>query len=434
MLFRWTEDAVTTKLKPAFEELLDIRGITRDWDAKEKAFTFSNGSKVWMFGLKAVSQIELFNKIRGLGVCRIMGDQVEEMDRGVAGELRGRLRPNLTATLAARTYPFQLTFIANPEDHDFWLAKEFPLDNRIKGRKVYSLSIFDNYHLPKESAESLLRQYPPDHPKHLTMVLGQRGPNVIGDAVFEGLYRKDLHWRSALYDPALPLWESFHCGTHNPTWVITQPMQGTGLTVLAGVRGEGLMLEDFCGIVKMYRSTWFPPTVPIQTCVAPMGASALQHGRRFTPLDVIRQKFDVSLLSRANGNDPDVRLAMIEHLASLLRSRNARGEESLCVNTDLSRFVIASREEMRESSFVHHAFEAGFVWDEHFVSIENKNIRQSREDDKFANAMHCLENICLNFCVGQNPGQAERDAAMRHALLGPPVTRHQMPFGLGYLG
>src|ERR1700739_535849 len=44
LLARWTEEAVSTKLRKAFEELLYIRGITADFDAKSKAYRFENGS------------------------------------------------------------------------------------------------------------------------------------------------------------------------------------------------------------------------------------------------------------------------------------------------------------------------------------------------------------------------------------------------------
>src|SRR5262245_16427393 len=51
LLFRWSKDAVETKLKPAFEELLDIRGISAAWDNKQNCFVFDNGSTAFMFGL-----------------------------------------------------------------------------------------------------------------------------------------------------------------------------------------------------------------------------------------------------------------------------------------------------------------------------------------------------------------------------------------------
>lgn len=417
LLFRWSEDAVATKLRVAFEELLSIRGITAEWEAKQKSYTFPNGSKAFMFGLKAVSLVEQFNKIRGLGVSRIFGDQVEEMQQEVAGELRGRLRPDLTATLQGRRFPFQLTFVANPEDEDFWLSKEFPVDDRIKGRKLYSLSIFDNIKLPEESRDSLIRQFPAEHPKHQTMVLGRRGPNITGIPVFEGLYKKELHLREVASDPQRPFYESFEFGKHNPTYVVGQAMYAGGLTLLGGIRGQEMVLEDFLPIVKDYRSRWIPAGAKVQTCTSPMGEKSNTVLSRFTSLDILREA-GFRAIYRDNGNSPDVRLAMIEHIAGYLRRRTTTGQESIAVSNDESDWMIASREGIRESPFMHIALEAGYTWDKHFVSVSNKEVRQPREDDKFANIMHCVENIVLNFCAGQSTPEemAKRRSASRARL------------------
>ncbi len=429
LMFRWTEDAVSTKLKTAFEEILAIRGLNPTWDAKQKLYQFENGSRAFMFGLKSVSAVEMFNKIRGLGVSRIMGDQIEEMEQAVAGELRGRLRPDLTATVSGRKYPFQLTFVANPSDSDFWLSREFPADNHIKGRKLFSLSVFDNPHLPQETVDGLMRAFPSDHPKNRTMVLGQRGPAVYGVPVFENLYRKDLHWAKPLQIRTdMPILESFEFGKHNPCWVFGQAMHAGGLAVHGGVLALGMVLEDFVPIVEQYRKDWYPKGVPVKTCAAPMGEKLQQAGARYTALDVLRKKAGIIAKWRDNGNAPDVRLAMIENLSSYMRKRNARGEESFAVSTDESRFIITGRaEDTRLSPFVHHACEGGYVWDPHFVSVSNKEVKQPREDDKFANAMHCLENIELNFCAGlrtaEERDQREREnrGRVRQTLGNPPL-------------
>jgi hypothetical protein len=423
LLFRWTEDATTTKLRVAFEELCAIRGVAHNWEAKEKRYTLLNGSTAYAFGLKANSLIEEYNKIRGLGVSRIMGDQVEEVRPSVAAELRGRLRPNLTATLRNERYPMQLTFVANPSDYEFWLSREFPYGDKIKGRKVHSISVFDNKHLPQESVESLLRQYPPDHPKNLTMIMGLRGPNITGVPVYEGLYQEALHWRPMAYDPRMPILESFEFGKHTPVWVCGQAMRSGGLSILGGMIGESLVLEDFLPQVKQARQDWFPKEAVYKTCTAPMGEQQQTLSRRYTPLDILR-RHGFSAQWRDNGNSPDVRLAMIENIAGHLRRRNAAGEESIGIETNPQRFIIVARDERRESPFVHHAFEGGFCWDAHFTSVANKELRQPAEDDKFANVMHAIENIELNFCAGQQT-QAERDtkrAAAGHQILTDEFT------------
>lgn len=426
LLFRWSEDAVATKLKPAFEEILSLRGMTAEWDAKEKRFLLANGSIAYMFGLKAVSLVEQFNKIRGLGVARIGGDQVEEVAQAVAGELRGRLRPNLTATMRGKRYPFQLTFVSNSEDDDFWLSKEFPIDNHIKGRTLYQISVFDNKHADPESIASLLRQWPEDHPKHRTMILGRRGPKVQGVPAFEGLYRKDLHWRPIPFRPELPILESIECGKHNPAWVYGQAFHGGGFGVLGGVLGLGMVLEDFLKRIDQLRREWYPVGVPVKTCVSPMGGGHLA-GLRYTLLDIIKQQIRVTPLYRENGNAADVRVAIVENLSGYLRRRNADGQEAFGISNDPAKFFIISKDESRASPVVHHAFEGGATWDDHFVSVGNKEVRQVREDDKFANVLHCIENIELNYLAGKKT--PEDLALLAKARVEVPYRAPRSPWG-----
>lgn len=427
LLFRWTQDAVDTKLKTAFEELLNIRGLKATWDAKQKRYEFENGSAAFMFGLKAVSAIEQYNKIRGLGVSRIFGDQVEEMAQEVAGELRGRLRPDLTATMNNRRFPFQLTFVSNPEDTDFWLSKEFPEDNHVKGRKLFQLSVFDNKHLPQESIDSLLRQYPPEHPKNLTMVMGRRGPNITGVPVYDGLYEKELHHRRMIANRALPFLESFEFGKHNPVYVLGQQMYTGGVSLLGGMRGQEMSLSDFLPIVKHYRQTWIPAGAKILTCTSPMGEKATAAKYRYTPMEILRASgFRPTYAD--NGNAHDVRLGAIENVASLLRWRTVTGEQSLGINDDPSAWLVASNEGIKESAFMHIAFEAGYTWHKNNVSVSSKEILRPVEDDKFANAMHCVENIILNFCAGMTSPQ-ERDRRARQGREQTQGTPQQQSSG-----
>jgi hypothetical protein len=400
LLFRWTEDAVTTKLRPAFETILDVRKVKADWDREQKCYHFENGSTAYCFGLKAVSAIERMNKLRGLGVYRIMGDQVEETDRAVAGELRGRLRPDLAATIRGAQYPFQLTFIANPSDEMFWLSREFPIDNHVKGRRLYSLSVFDNRHLPQASIDSLLRQYAPEHPKHRTMVLGLRGLNITGDAVYENIFDRKLHVREVSPRADAPLLEVFDFGKHNPAWLVGQRTYYGGLSLLGGILGQHLVMEDFLPIVKHYRQEWFGRAT-FRTATSPMGDKHSSPDRRVTLLDLLRNARIQPVYWRDNANAPDVVLAMIEEVSGLLRRRSPDRSEAFGIASDESRWLVASSEGVKPQPFLSFAFDGGYVWDEHFVSVSNKTIRQPRDDDWYANAMRCVENLVLNFCVSQ---------------------------------
>ncbi len=428
LLARWTEEAVATKLQKAFEEILAIREIDFDWEAKSKLYRFENGSVAHMFGLKSVSDIELFSKIRSLGVCRVAVDQAEEVKRAVAEELRARLRPDLTATIRGVRFPFQLTFVANPSEDSFWLSREFPKDNHIKGRRLFSLSVFDNPHLPQETIDGLLRTFPEQHPKHQTMVLGKRGLNVTGDPIFETLYDRDIHQRPIVMREHAELIECFHFGTHNPTWVIGQRTLHGGLMLLGGIIGRRLVLEDFLPIVRRYRSEWFPEAT-IQTATSPMGGTYSTAGARFTMLDILRAA-DITPKWRESANAPDVQLAMIEHISGLLRRRTIGREEAFGLEKNPSRWLEASIEDgITEQPFLSFALDGGYVWSDYMVSVSNKPVRQPKNDDWYFNAMRCVENMVLNFCVNK-PTDAElaerekRDRQDAANAPGVPIGEH----------
>lgn len=410
LLFRWTEDAVATKLRPAFETILHLRNVEWTWDREQKCYYFPNESIAYAFGLKASSAVERMSKIRGLGVRRICGDQVEECDRGVAGELRGRLRPDLQSTLRGLSFPFQLTFVANPSDPGFWLSQEFPLTNRIKGRKVYSLSVFDNRHLPQESIDALLRSYPESHPKWQTMIMGRRGLNIIGDPVYSGLFDKDSHVRPIAWRPDAPLLEGYHVGTHNPCWVVAQRTYHGGLMVLGGIIGRRLPLEDFLPLVRRHREEWFPNARTVQAATAPLGETYATAAARFTLLNIMRDS-QTPVSWRESANAPDVQLAMIELLTSYLRRRTFGREEAFTLNDDPTRWLEASIEDgMEQRPFLAWGFEGGFVWEDHPVNVANATIRQPRNDDWYFNSMRCLDHIILNFCAQQ---PSEHDLEIR---------------------
>jgi hypothetical protein len=52
-------------------------------------------------------------------------------------------------------------------------------------------------------------------------------------------------------------------------------------------------------------------------------------------------------------------------------------------------------------AFAAFAFEGGYVWSEHTISVSNKDVRQPHEDDEYANVMHAIEHLLLNFCVDE---------------------------------
>lgn len=413
LIARWTDDATKTLLQPAFEQLARIHGTTWDWNRDENAYEFPNGSRAFSFGLKTQSQKpeDRYGKIRGLPVSRIYIDQAEQIPEDIASELRLRLRPDIEARMKGVQYPRQLTFSPNPVNDDHWLAKQFPTTNAVKGRKYYSLSLYDNAHnLPAEMIQTAEATYPPEHPKHQTVILGQRGLNVIGEAVYEHLFDRKAHVRPLEYRGTSPLLEGFECGKHNPVWVVAQRTPSGGLSLLGGIIGKRLMLEDFLPIVKRYRSEWFPETATFRTCTAPIGS--VTQSTRYTLIQLLRRSGFAPIV-RDHGNAHDVQLTMIEELASYLRRRTLAREEAFGINADRSRWLsMAADGTLTEKPFLAFGFEGGYVWSDHWVSVGNKTVRQPHDDDEYANAMRAVEHLVLNFCAGQL-SESEREQRAR---------------------
>lgn len=418
LITRWTDDAVKTLLKPAIEQLARIHGTELAWNNSENFYLCPNGSRIFAFGLKTQSSdpLQKYSKIRGLPVSRILLDQAEQAPKDLAGELRFRLRPDIEARLKGISYPTQLTYLANPVNDTHWLATEFPTSQKHKGRILYTLSLLDNAHvLPETMVQSLLTDYPPEHPLHATKILGLRGLTVIGDPVYENLFDRTVHVKplSLLSDGTLV--EAFEVGKHNPVWIIGRRTFHGGLALLGGILCKHQSLDDFIATVNRYRSDWFPG-MTIKTCTSPMGETGAKSGNRYTLMNLLRaHKFAPRY--RESGNAPDVQIALIEEISARLRRRVAAREEAITINADPTRWLQMPPDgTVDEKPFLTFAFEGGYTWDDHVVSVANKELRQPREDDEYSNAMRCVENIVLNFFVGQKTEEQQQEQRKRMGL------------------
>src|SRR5215831_7416810 len=432
LISRWTESQVDTLLRPQFEQLARIHNTTLDWNAKENYYETLNGSRCFAFGLKTQSSKaeDRYGRIRGLPVSRIYVDQAEQLPGDLALELRARLRPDIEARVRGKMFPRQLTFSPNPTNFDHWLAKQFPANNSIKNRKYYALSLYDNAHnLPADMIDSMLQTYPIEHPKHTTMILGQRGMNVIGDPVYENLFDRARHVRSITPSPDQVLLEAFRIGRHNPVWLVAQRTYGGAVTLLGGVLGQHAPLEDFLPVVALKRRAWFPPeTFRFKTCTSPMAGRSTVRQTRYTLLNKL-QAAGYEPEWRPNGNAPDVQLAMIEEISSALRRTMPTGEPAVSISQDASRWLLATPDgTLKELQFAAFAFEGGYIWSDHTVSVAHEDVRQPHEDDLYATAMHAIENIWLNFFV-ETPSDAEREvtrnriAKQQRQTRGAPVKQ-----------
>jgi hypothetical protein len=377
-----------------------------------------------------------YSKLRGLTVAGIYNDQTEELPHDLFLELCARL--------SQVGFPHQAIFSPNPPSFDSWLAREFPEDNSISGRMYYRLSIYDNGHnLAPETIEGNVNAFPPGHAKHRPMIWGMRGLNVMGEPCYKGAFVRQVHERLCAFDPSLPLCEAIDFGKHHPCVVWAQFPPIGGIRLLGGVLGQNLWLEDFLPIIQAYRAAWFPHVSLLQTCCDPAGTHDHGHGIRENALQVVKRFYPPGhrIEYRENSNAPDVRLAMVERLAGHMRRRTPWGESFLVDGTrgpdgQVSHWIrVDPRDGPLPFGFIADAFEAGYVWDEHYVSVGSKQVRKPKKDGFFEHGMNCCEYLELNFGGGQatDADEEARAVAARQRSSARPGVYH-LPGPGGWMG
>jgi hypothetical protein len=409
---RYGDGETQTKVRPAFEQICQQAGGIPRWDAKELCYVFANGSKCFSYGLKSPDALSRYSKMRGMGVAGIYLDQTEELPEDFSGELRLRLRQP--------GYPHQLIFSPNPPNVTHWLAQQFPTNKILPNRALYQISIFDNAHnLPPDLINAAIAAYPPEHAKHRSVILGQRGVNVQGVPVYKGMFNRLVHWGPCAYDPQRPLLLAIDFGKHHPCAVVgQQPYQG-GLHLLGGILGQDLFLDDFLPLVKQQLAEWFPKMPGgIQVCCDPAGSHQNSQGARFNGVDLIRRE-GYAPTWRDNANAPNVRAATIEALGAHMRRRIGTGE-AFRVESEPEKWIRCSLSERQHEPFLVDALEAGYVWDEHLVSVGNKQIRKPKKDGWFEHGMNCTEYLELTYGANRQTDEARDKKAAASQVSAPP--------------
>lgn len=388
---RWTDTGVYGLVLPLWRSICEQAGVRLIWHADEEYDELPNGSRIYIRGLKAQDQTLRYSKFRGLTLARIYVDQAEELPHDVYLELAGRL--------SQPGFPHQITISPQSVENGHWIDAEFPTDNRfLPHRTLIQLSIYDNAHnLAAEVVPALLRLYPPDHPKHRTLILGLRGMNVIGEPVYKGAFIRALHEARAEFEPTLPLEMALDFGKHHPCVIFRQRSPLGQLRYLGGILGQNMYLEDFCDVVLRYRSEWFPRPIEVLECCDPAGAADTSHGTQ----GAMKTLHDKGIFPRyvADANSPAVRLAMIERIAGQMRKRAANREEALVVSHS-ERWLRVSEQSTMVDRFLADGFEAGYVWDEHLVSVHNKQVRKPKKDGWYEHGQNCAEYLEANFMSG----------------------------------
>ncbi len=392
LLCRWTEDAVMGLIRPMWDRICEQAGDRQEWNAKENCYIWPHtGARIYIRGLKSQDQTLRYAKFRGLTLARVYWDQTEEGPRDVYLELAGRL--------SARGFPHQITISPQAIEETHWIAQEFPVDNpQPEHRKYYSLSVYDNAHnLGADYIASLERLYPPSHPKYKTLLLGQRGMNVTGDPVYAGAFMRAVHEAPAEFDPALPLEMALDFGKHHPCVVFRQVSSLGQVRYLGGILGQQLYLDDFCDIVLRHRAMWFPHAQDIRECCDPAGTVDTSHGTHgaYKTLHVK----GIRPVSQPDSNSPAVRVAVVERMAAQMRRRAADRSEAFVVSNS-DRWLRISQDNTVIDRFLADGFEAGYVWDEHMVSVGSKQVRKPKKDGWFEHGQNCAEYLEVNFGSG----------------------------------
>jgi ssRNA-specific RNase YbeY (16S rRNA maturation enzyme) len=76
--------------------------------------------------------------------------------------------------------------------------------------------------------------------------------------------------------------------------------------------------------------------------------------------------------------------------------------------------------------FMAFAFEGGYVWSPHRVSVANKEVKQPFQDDEYANAMHALEHLVGNFCADHLTDAEKEDQEEQRRRQQAQAVPHQV--------
>lgn len=400
LICRFANEETKTKIKPEFRKICALHGTELEWNEGEKCFLFPEvgglRSKVYAYGLKTSSEAEALAKVRGLSVAFVWVDQAEELPQAICEEIRFGLRQP--------GYPHQLIFSPNPVGEDHPLSDQFPEENPFPHRRYYHVSLYDNAkNLPPGKLEELEALFPPTHAKYKSLILGLRGPNVVGIPIFgksssqDAIFDRAVHVKPLRYQRQSLFLEAIYAGAHHPVWVAAQLSSSGGLELLGGILGKRMFLEHFLPVVNRYRLEWFDPDEERQRLCSDPPPSVDAAGMRFTNLDVLRN-MGLKPRFKPNANAPDVREAVIQNVATLMSRYNG-----FAVNGDSSRWLTVSTQVTKQSKSMIDALESSYVWAQGQVSVANKHVREPKADEWVDGWMRCVENIVQNFCSMKGP-------------------------------
>lgn len=372
---RWTEDNTKAQIKARLKELWPPDFLGR-WNADEHCFECSNGSRVYVRGLKPGEDAGRYSKFAGLTLAIIYVDQPEEIPEDFFNALKARLsQPNM---------PAEMYLTPNPPDEDHWLASAFPDDNRDPEYHYIRTTVYDNAdHLEPDYIPKLEAAYPPGHVLRLRFIEGKRGLSIVGQPVYAGYFSRALHESDQItYNPDLPLIEAWDFGHHHPAVLWSQFVFGRWL-VLAELMGKDQFLEDFAPEALSIRQQLFPDVTEVLSCCDPAGGHKNSQGTATNAIDILREH-GIFPTWKEGSNHPVLRLSAIQKISQAL-SRQRQGVPAVQIHPRCKEYL--------------RGLEAGYVWDENTASAHSvyPNTRRPRKDGRYDHLQNCAEYAWVNF-------------------------------------
>lgn len=409
---RWKQEDVDGQLKKAWRDVGAWYPVAMHprWNGAEHSFEFPNGpdptnpyvggSFVYMHGLKPSEEGARYSKFRGKTLAIIYIGQAEELPEDFYVELKGRL--------SQPGYPHQIILDANPIDDDHWLATEFPDDGDRPNHRYITADIYANRRvLGEEVISGFLQDFPPEHPKHRTLIQGKRGVNVIGKPVYEGYFTQSLV-RDVAFDPTVELLEGWDFGHAYPAVLWAQYFKHLDwLHVLGAVQGQDMYLEEFAPEALAIRDEWFPNAL-VLSWGDPSGDKGNQ-GIQQTAMSTL-QGFDVPIRTAEHANDPAVRAKAIDTVGSLMFRKRFKVNPR-CVELTRKHGTLESR----QTRLVVTALSVGYVWDSHKNVRAHPNIRQPKKQTRYDHVMNDLEYITVGARIPSKPKASEIAQAVKRA-------------------
>jgi hypothetical protein len=411
VLSRWSDDNLQAQLVPQWRGMCRKVGASPEWNAKEEAEEFSNGSIVYLRSLKSSDDSQRFSKLAGLTISVLAIDQGEEAEADV-------IRHYVPARLSQPGFPHAFWITPNPSLPTHWTSEWWPEDDSRPGYEYIHTTPYDNrINLGEEYITDLESAYEPGSLEHRRLILGKRGLMVAGDPIYGPHFNEALHVGvddapPVKWDPRLPLLESWDFGTLRPAVVYGQFPIGGRMHVLGGIRGQRLPLDQFVPLVLETREKWFPgldPAMVMTTC-DPAGQAPNSHGSR-TAVETLRS-YGVYPVVHENANDPRIRAGCIEEIVGYLRRRAHDGAPLFKLNP---RFVLLSTKGPKYAPMLQEVFEGGYCYDpkKTYHGTQYQGITPPLKDKLYEDLANAVEYLVYAF--------APPDAAFRAGFIQNPA-------------